>query len=241
MEIKKDFNVDGIKVSGTEYRLLKVEVFKPFRIPFYIYLYMVEDNDNNFLISGYKDFRKRFIADDFESHKKVIEENLVELVLHSLIDNGVYGILEPVEMSIRDGQLNHEDDVYSDAHNKKVWVNGYDEQYDGDIFISSIYWKGQFVVDLDDLEYNSEEGKLFKQYMVARSIEMDEWTDFDSFEYPEILLKKENKNDNKVYLVTFVKEGIFNKVFSTEEKAEDYIRENLSKDEGAYIQEKILY
>lgn len=241
MEIKKEFNIEEIKVKYTDYTLLKVEVLKPFRLPFYIYFYMVKDNDNDLFISGYKDFRRYFlVGTKFESYEKVVEDNLVELVLHSLIDDGVYGILKPEELSITDGQLNHEDDVYSDAHNKKVWVEGYDEQYDGDIFISSIYWKKQFVVDLDDLIYENEEGKLFKQYMVARSIEMDEWTGMDSFEYPEILIKEEKKNNETVFLVTFIKDGIYNKVFSTEQKAEDYIRKNLCEDKVAYIEEKPL-
>jgi hypothetical protein len=192
MRIKKKIDIEKINVGDTGYTLLKTKVYKPFLIYSYIYFYMLEEKNGEHLISGYKDFRKSFRVSKEESYKDVVIENLVELVIHYLLDNGVYGVLKPGELSITDGQLNGPNDIYSDAFYKSVVITGYDEQYDGDIYISYPLWKGQFVVDLDDLMYHDENDKLFKKYMIARSIEMDEWTDFDSFEYPEILSENDD-------------------------------------------------
>jgi hypothetical protein len=100
MRIKKKIDIEKINVGDTGYTLLKTKVYKPFLIYSYIYFYMLEEKNGEHLISGYKDFRKSFRVSKEESYKDVVIENLVELVIHYLLDNGVYGVLKPGELSM---------------------------------------------------------------------------------------------------------------------------------------------
>lgn len=174
-KIKKILNIFETKKEG--FTEVVVKTLKPFKSEIKVYV-----KDNKIHTSP------NLNGSEFTLHGEgllySIKDALFPIISESLIEhNKVYGTLKRTS-DITDGQLLELEDDPERMIGKTVKIVATDDNFPSDIIITHPTIKGQYVVDLDDVEYTDEDGKIFKQAVLFWDIELDQGTPSDEFEVP---------------------------------------------------------